>query len=238
MPSKETVLDDSASIYSRNRGKTEKQKWEEMSGAERFSYFKEYYLKFVILGILGVALLIYLGVTIFGPKPKQILYVAVVNDYIDDAVTEDMQKDLKAYLGSTDELEQVYFDDTFYFGDGSQDASNVLTKMMAFVAAGDIDIIISDPAQFEMYAKGEYFLDLRETLPASQYKKLEDKLVWCDVPNEDESATVSVPVGINLAGSKKYGSLKGYQESPVLGIVANSKNVDNVLKAIDYFFSD
>ena len=238
MASKETVLDDSASIYSRNREKTEKQKWEEMSGAERVAYFKEYYLKFVILGILGVALVIYLGYTIFGPKPKQILYVAVVNDYIDDTVTEEMQKDLKAYLGSEDELEQVYFDDTFYFGDGSSDASNVLTKMMAFVAAGDIDIIISDPAQFEMYANGEYFLDLRETLPASQYKKVEDKLVWCDVPNADETATVSVPVGINLAGSKKYGSLKGYQESTVLGIVANSKNVDKVLKAIDYFFND
>ena len=238
MASKETILDETASIYNRERNKSEKQKWEEMSGAERLAYFKEYYLKYVILGALGIALLIYLGVTVLGPKPKQILYVAVVNDYLDDTVTEEVQADLKSYLGSEDSMELVNFDDTFYFGDGSSDVSNILTKMMAYVAAGEIDVIISDEDQFRSYAAGEYFLDLREALSAEQYEKIEDKLVWCDVPTEDESSTVSLPVGISLSESKKYKSLKGYQEAPVLGIVGNTKNIDNVKKAIEYFFSE
>ena len=238
MASKETVLDDSASIYNRVREKSEKQKWEEMSGAERLAYFKEYYLKYVIMGIIGVALLVYFLFTVFGPKPKQILYIAVVNDYLEDEATEAMQADIKSYLGATDELDTVSFDDTYYFGDGSADVSNLMTKMMAFVAAGEVDTIVADPEMFENYARGEYFLDLREALSAEEYAKVEDKLVWCDVPTEDESSTVSLPVGISLSESKKYKSLKGYQEAPVLGIVANTKNADNVKKAIEYFFSE
>lgn len=236
MASKQTVLDDSAAIYNRAPEKSEKQKWSEMDGKERLSYFKEYYLKKVIIGIFCLGLLIYFGVTIFGPKEENILFVAVVNDYLDDDATAAMEGEIKECLGSTEKLERVFFDDSFYMNGEGVDKSNVYTKMMAYVAAGEIDIMIADPDMFKTYSYSEFYGDLREVLPADMYSLYEDKIVWAEVPVDDEGKVESVPLGISLADSAKYKEMLGYEANPILGIVANTKHIDNVLETINYFF--
>lgn len=232
MAAKETVLEESASIYQKREPKSEKQKWAEMDRRERWEYFKDYYRKKVIWGIIGVIAVCSLVYSIFGPSVEQVLYVAVINDYWGDAAQRALEDDLEMILETDPKWEEVYVDDTYFFSDNSSDAYSYVQKLAAFIFAGDVDLLVSDEPQYEVYATQDYFLDLEEVLPADLYAEVQEYLVYYT----SESDGVSRPVGIRLGESSVFRSLGGYQEDPVMGILANSEYVDHAIAMIRHLF--
>ncbi len=236
MARKETVLDESASIYQKREEKSEKQKWSEMDKKAKWQYFNEYYRNKLIILIVGVVAGVWLLYSVVGPSVEQVLYVAVINDYWNDAASEALELDLKEYLNAHPKWEEVMIDDSYYFlGDSSTDASQYVQKLAAYIFAGDIDMIVADEEQFEVYATQDYFVNLQEVLPADLYELVKDSLVYYKSVNEENA--VEIPVGIRLGDSKVYASMNNYQESPLLGIMGNSEYIDNAVAAVRYFFT-
>jgi len=235
MAAKETVLEDGASIYQKREKKSEKQKWGEMNSKEKWGYFNQYYRNKLIILIVGVVAGVWLLYTIFGPSVENVLYIAVINDYWEDEAQTELQDNLREYLQIESKWKQVAIDDTYFFNDDSSgEAYNYVQKLAAFIFAGDIDLIISDEEQFSVYATQDYFLNLKEVLPADLYAQVEDYLVYFS----SESSPEALPVGIRLGESKVFQSMKGYQQDPIVGIMGNSEYQENSIAAIRYFFAN
>lgn len=230
---KDTALQENASIYQKREAQSEKQKWGEMNRKEKIQYFNEYYRMKLICLVLGVAMAVWLLYSVLGPSVEQILYVAVVNDYWFDSSVEAMQLDLKEYLGGDPKWSNVQVDDMYYFkDDSSSDAAQYLQKLAAYVFAGEVDLIVADEGQFEVYATQEYFYDLEALLPADLYEKVKGYFVYFTPEGKDEP----VAVGIRLGESAVFQEMKGYEQNPVVGIMANSNHTENAIAAIRYFF--
>lgn len=234
MGKKDTVLDDSASIYQKREPKSEKQKWSEMDKQARLTYFNEYYRSKMIWGIIGLIAVVSLLYSVFGPKVEQVLYAAVINDYWYEAGTNALQDDLELYLEADPEWEEVCFDDIFFFADdSSNEAYNYVQKLATYVFAGDVDLIIADEAQFEVYAMQDYFMPLDQVLPSDLYELVEEHLVTYKSDFDGQEYAV----GIHLGASPVFQSLNSYQEDPLVGILANSEYQENAIETIRYFFT-
>lgn len=235
MASKESVLEEGASIYQKREKKSEKQKWSEMNRKEKRDYFKEYYRNKMIVLIIAAVGLIWLLYSILGPSVEQMLYVAVLNDYWEDAAVEQLETDMKEYLQGDPKWEDVVIDDSFYFkDDSSSDAYSYIQKLAAFIFAGDVELLVADEEQFAVYATQDYFVNLEEELPADLYAEVKDHLVYY----ASETMQEEVPVGIRLGESKVFQSMKGYQEDPIVGVLVNAEHKENAIKALRYFFID
>ena len=62
---KKTALDDDASIYKKDRSRTEKQKWEEMDKEQRRQYFADYYLRKMLGIVAGIFAFFFSWVALF-----------------------------------------------------------------------------------------------------------------------------------------------------------------------------
>ena len=80
---KKTALDDDASIYRKDRSRTEKQKWEEMDKKQRRQYFADYYLRKMLGMAAGIFAVFFLSWHFLKPADETVLYVAVVDESLD-----------------------------------------------------------------------------------------------------------------------------------------------------------
>lgn len=222
--------------------KTEIQKWKELSGKQRWQYFKDYYL--VATCVIAV-ILIFAGNLIwtcfFKPEEKTILYTAVIDDSLDEEVTEQVTGELEELFGADGKSEQVFFDDGLYLED-----SNSLMKLQVYISCGQIDVMIMDEEDFIDYAGNGTFVSLDELTEEDLEAKYGQKYVYAAGYLETDEVTLEdnetgqgevKAYGISLAGNEKYMEMaSGYIENPVLGIVGSSENIENALGFLDYLF--
>ena len=250
---KQTILDDSASIYEkREEQKSIKKTWKELSGKERWTFFKDYYLLKIIIGVVVIGMLTNIGITVFGPHTEEILSVAVLMDELNSDSTQNMTKELTDLL-ETDKHHIVNIDSSYFFAEGGGTSYTGDEKLSTLLYSGIIDVIVADEANFKKYG---YFGNLKNLdlfLPDDMKEALEDKLLTANVQVDDsnkkaldeamvgkkeltyEDGTPCV-MGIDLSDCKKYKALKGYQEHPILTITHNSPNPENTLRFIRYLF--
>ena len=230
MASKESVLDDDASIYVKRTQKSEKQKWSELNKQEKKEYFRDYYLKKVLYGVFGLAIIIYFIYSTAVAKTTDILYVAVVNDYWDDDATDTLEDNIKNFLGSTAEKEVVTIDDSYYLS--SADAYNYTTKLITYIAAKEVDMLVADKDQFLTFAEQEYFADLSEVLPSDLFEELADYIVYATY--DDDGTTVTKAVGVDLSSSTLYTDVAA-SDNGIIGIVVNTEFLDNAVDTLRLF---
>lgn len=171
---KKTTLDDSAGIYEKREQQTERQKLKNMTKKEKFSYFKTYYAKKVILSLLGLAIIFSLLYQVLSPKPEEILSIAIINGAFDDTKFSTFEKDIDQYFHLNKEKETIRIDSTYYISDNDVLGSSIgsLQKLTTYIATQGIDIIIADPKEFDNLIKQGNFVDLKEALPSDLYQKV------------------------------------------------------------------
>lgn len=227
---KETRLGENAEIYAKRPDKTEKEKFSELNTAGKFQYFRDYYLAKIIVVLFAAGLLIYLGYTMFlKPKIDTVLYMAVLND----SYTEENQKKLETDLSIALELDpekQELFIDANYFG--GEDNFTVQQKLLTYIYAGTVDILLGDEEQMADYARKGMLVDLAELIPTDVYGKLTDSIFM----EKREEDTREKAYGVYLGESERYKSLGGTLEKPVIGILENTGYRDNAVSTILYFF--
>lgn len=237
---KETKLDDSAGIYVKRGKQTERQKMSDMSFKEKVTYFNMYYLKKVIVTVCIASILGYLIYQTLAPKTDELLNIAVINDYFDQEQVKDFISDLNTHFEVDPDKEKITFDYSYYISesDMSQNTISSIQKISTYVAAKQIDVIITDEACFKSLIEDGYLISLSDLLPADMYTELADKYYTGAVRDEDLKGNVTygpqATYGIYIDDSAIYKSSGSTIEKPVLGVISNSPNKDNVIELIKY----
>lgn len=229
---KKTVLDDSASIYQRREEKPERAKWKELKGFRaKWEHFRAYYLLKTFLLCCAVAILVYIGYAVFGPKKERILYAAILDAAILEADMEEMQAEFEDYYGMDPETQETYFTNSLMV---SSDSSSTSVQVFAtHVYAGEIDIIMG-PESVVKERAGVYYLPLSEQLPADLYAELSERFIYASAQNQDGDAVgeAEQPYGLDvtdLVEKSKY-----CEERIMLVISGTSKNGKNAEEFIRY----
>lgn len=227
---KETRLDDSASIYSKRNEESEKEKWSQMNGKEKWQYFSQYYLLKLCAIIVLSIFAMYLFVTILGPKDKLIFEMVLVNSNMEESKIEEMKQEIETLL-KPEKREIVMLDDSYYISEKEQGDMSSEQKLSVCYYANELDIIVANRSVFEKYAKLGFFCDLAELLPTDQYSQVKEQLVFASTEEQKEETAY----GISLEGSKQFEKYDTQISDPVIGIVSNSKNVKNAVSVLESY---
>lgn len=229
---------------------------------QKFMYFLDYYKWHVIIAVAVIgfaASMIYQSVT----SKDTAFFAALVNAF-EMTSTEEYVQSFAEYAGiDTDEYD-VMFDSSMHISntDVTQDTIAASQKLMVYIAASELDVILSDEATIEQYAYNDSFCDLREVLTQEQLEKYEPYLYYMDQavadaihaaqeepdydynqtpshpdPRKPEAMENPIPVGICL---EEASSLEDYYiflyGDGVLAVPATAPHQDNVTKYIDFLF--
>lgn len=233
---KETKLNESADIYQPRVKQTEKQKLSEMNFKEKLGYFNQYYKYKLLVTIATLAFIIYLMYTIFSPKIETVFYAAIINNYMDTATSDELIAGFSEHLELDNEKSDINIDSTYFIDHEGSGSSSMQAeqKLGVLVAAQEIDVIIAPAKDFKNMAYYAYFDDLSDQLPTDLYTRLTDKLYFSNTEDDKEEEK---SFGIYLDGAKVFDKNGTLMESPVMGIITNSKYKSNTIEFIKYLFN-
>ncbi len=232
-----TRLSDDSAIYRKREERTAKETFAGLDRKGKWQYFKDYILKKLLLGIAILAILIYAGVTIFGPKVEPVFYAAVFANPFTESDIDSFQGGFKELVIKNPDREGVYFDGGFSFEEGGDEAGRY--KFVALLSASELDAVISPMSEIRIDVNSEALCDLRDILSDDLYKRVEDKLVFMEpeVYDYDSDKTIkqpSAPYAVDISDFvRKYSSydvrLKYYY-----AVIVNGKNKENAVRFIEY----
>lgn len=230
---KKTALDDDALIYQRSKDTTTKEDIKSLPLRQRLGYFRDYYLKIVVVAVLSVIVLAsILNTTVFNRSESE-LSICFLNGSVPEK-SEDLDSFFEEYIGL--ENKNDYIRSESFFLDNYQMDMAFKTKLMA----GAIDLVICSYDDFMEQSEARLFCDLREFLPEDMYDQLSELLVENKVPELDDMGEITaysdpIPMGIDLSGSSLYKEYGGTATRPVLCAAGTTKNKENALTAIACF---
>ena len=193
-----------------------------MSRKEKLAYFNDYYRNKVIIGIIVIGFIASFLYTVLSPKADVVVSVAVVNDYWDENKVNELQNQLADILGLKEGKQEILIDDSYYLDEsGMGNAVANTQKLVAKIAAGDINVIIADKAKFDDFASNGTFLKISEVIKDDTSYK--DRLT-------------SNGYGISLKKSKLLSEAASTKEEMIIGIVANADKEDYeyISKIVNY----
>ncbi len=237
MASKQTRLSDDASIYERREPQTDKQKWSELHGKEKLTYFKDYFLVRILVIIAVLAFVGYFLYTALAPKPESILSVAVADySYYSDMFT-DLQNSFSDYIDIDTEKQSITIDSSYYMSD-----STSVQKISVYFFAGDLDVFIAPEDDFINYVHNGYLTELSEQLPNDLFSQLSNQflqgeVIDTDVDGTELSRTETGVYGVYLDSLPCFQTYQVEGKRPVIGIVSTSNYMENAAEFIDYLFN-
>lgn len=229
---KKTTLGDDSILYQKRDDSLGKKDISNLSRAEKMIYFKDYYLKIVIVAaiiIIGIGHLVY--TTTIGRSISLASLVFIDESYLYD--TGALCDTLKEYLGS--ERKQDYVSASNFNLENYQENMAFVTQL----TTGTIDLIICPEEYFEQGCKIGYFMDLSQYLPEEMFSALEDRILEGSYAVKDEEGEVisyedPLPHGISLKDTARYIEFGGMLEDSVLCVSGNSENPVNTLKVLSW----
>ena len=236
-----SVLEEDASLFQAQEPKTEKQKWKEMNHTQRLQYIKDYYL-FKYLAILALAICagIFVWSAIKPQKETQIFFAVVHNMMLPEEKQELEQLFAETFI--TDPKQQeICIDDSFPVSYESD------AKLSTYLAANEIDVIVTNESHFQSLAKNGFFQDFNTFMP--KFAKSHSKnLYWTDgsldEPPEDSvidhtavsSFTAEKAYGIDVSHCGLIRQSWHQEEKAILGITVNSSHPDHAAIAVQKLF--
>lgn len=230
--SKKTVLNDEASIYQKRKNEYTKEDFKNMSSQDKLSYFKEYYLKIVIIGLVIVIAAGVLIKDIFFDHSQSVLYVSCVNECQIDA-TDELSTNLKDYIKPENEKDFVTA--------VNYDLNNTQLNMsfVTLLNAGTLDLIVCPYDYYVEAAGAGYFVDLSDFLPANTYAALSDKILMTGLIEWDSDGNVistgePQAFGIDISDNEYFSGCTENTDKVVLCVVNGTLQEENALKGIEY----
>lgn len=227
---------------------------------QKLSYFMYYYKWHVIAAVLiaaAAASLIWHFVT-----EKDTAFYACLLNSVAGENSEAYVQSFADYAGiDTDEYE-VYFDTGIIISESAGDPEMLQAasqQLIVYIAAGNLDIMLTDANSIQHYANAEFFYDLRDFLTPEQIKLYEPYFYYVDqkvvqelqesMTNADQTDTLPaypdptkpeemeqpIPVGIripdNEALTENYAFLS---DDLVLAVLSNTGHPEAASKFIDF----
>jgi hypothetical protein len=232
-------------VYNKNRDKNNSMHDEireqnaKLKGAplkEKWAYFKEYYLVMTVVIIVIIAFVGYLGYTML-TAPKETAFTAFFFNDTGDSSDTTLIDGFVDYMGIDTKKATCSIDATMNYTDVESDYNSYLyiEKVMAEIAAKELDVIVGDEAAVDYYAKVECFSDITTILPDDLLEKFADKLYYAAVGDSGEI----VPVGIYVTDAPKLIDNYYYvDKEAIMGFIVNSENTDNAIEFLRYIYME
>ena len=228
---------------------------------EKLSYFMEYYKWHVVAAVAIIAFVVSMLHHLLTSKDSA-FYAAYINTLPLGSSEEHIQA-FAEYAGIDMDAYDLKIDDTLYLDldTPSQDSMATSQKLMAYLAAGEIDVFLSDETIIQQYAYNESFYDLRDILSQEQIDRYEPYFFYMDQavaealhnarndPNYDytqspvipdpknpDAMERPIPVGIILDNADSLSELYYFGEDcpGIIAVVITSSHSDTAIKYIDY----
>jgi len=239
MDLKKAKLGDDSLIYAKRNEKSTKEKWKEMNGKEKWRFFKDYYLIKLILAVIIIGLLGKLLWDTFGPKPTEILNVAIdgypylYEDFegMQDKLIEHMELDPKEYSIRLD---------TNYYLDTDQDS---VQRLSLYFMTGELDGLITNEKYFKHYVEKDALAPLSEVLPADLYESLSDKHFIGKVIDAELDGTINSigeekVYGIYLDNITLFSKHMEHEVKPIFGIPASGVDKENAITFLRFLLNN
>lgn len=196
--------------------KAQRGKIKEMSFKEKLSYFWEYYrIPFFIVAAV-IILASFLIHDIVTAKPYG-FYAIMINSSPSTQETN-LEKSFSTYADIDMSKYDCYIDTstTLNLSSTNQYDMASMQKIMAVIAAGDLDTMVADYNSFSHYAMNDTFTDLRKVLSKDQLAKYSDDFYYVDyavinakenenIPSEsisESSAASTLSSGTNMLAAQ------------------------------------
>ncbi len=195
----------------------ERKKLSGMTWGQRLGYIWDYY-KPLMVAVLVIIVIISIGVTIY--QNMQINYIVQV--YMTNCNSLEMDVDQIAadfgeYIGGLEKHDQVTVDTSVLLDSESLSEAAMAgqMKMMALSAAGDIDVVLFDEANFERYCESGALEDLESLLDQEQLAAWSDLLV----PGTNSETGEEGVYALQLQNAPLLVEQNAYGGGPVYGAV-------------------
>ena len=229
---------------------------------QKLEYFWCYYKWHVIGTVAAIAVIasfIYEAVT----RKDNALYAAFLNSFtIAEDQGEAYKQAVTQAIGIDPNEYEIMIDTSMYIdleNMTDENTYNTIQKMGVYVAAGEIDTLVTNADIFEDYAYIDYLTDLRTVLTPEQLEAYEPYFYYidytvleakqaaadnmeeyngtCPDPTKPEEMATPIPVGIYLENAaEEFKNTYVFQDNGVFGIVVNGPNQENALNFLDYLF--
>ena len=148
---------------------------------QKLTYFWDYYKWHVIGGIIAVVALVSLIHQI--TTRKETAFYALMLNATEYNFMEDASVNTAAfaeYAGIDEEKYQIMYDTTVQIGTAAGDDYESSQKLMVYIAAAELDVMVSDSNSLTKYAYQGNFKDLRDFLTEEQLEKYRDSFYYID----------------------------------------------------------
>lgn len=192
-----------------------------------YEYYKWYILA-VIVGIIVIASMIKTFVTYKDP-----VFTALFVNAFQGIETEEFA--LRNDVDTSKNTVIVDATNSLYFGNEAKSQENYVTiqKIVAMVAAKDVDVMVAPESIITYYKDTEMLADLRNYFSEDYLESLGDKVIWFDINVEEADETVTVkklPIAIDVTDAPKLTVTDNecfYTDEHVLfSIISNTEHPD------------
>ncbi len=173
----------------RDEIREQRQKLKGQSFKAKWEYFWEYYKIHTIVAIVAVIFIVTFARDIANRKPYALYSMFVNNQGMDTQAM--LQDGFAEYAGIDTTKESVLVDTSSNYIGSSIDTTTVATseKIMALIAAKELDVFVTDIGSAYHYASQETFMDLREIYSKEELDAMSDKLFYVDQAYADYLAS-------------------------------------------------
>lgn len=224
---------------------------------QKLTYFADYYKWHAIIAVIAISVVISFVVQILTRK-ETALFVCMVNTYALES--EDYIAGFAEFAGIDLDSQELAFDTSISIQENALDETSMASsqKLLVYIAAGELDVMITDAETIQLYTSNGFFYDMREFLTPEQTERCEPYFYYIDMKavqelqeamdNFDESYVPSypdprkpdqmeqpVPVGLYLNESEGLmDSFSFKTEDVILAVLQNTKKPEMVRQFIDY----
>lgn len=158
---------------------TESAKLRKMSFGKKLSYIFTYYWKWMLLFLVVLMFCGYVADVIVQAGKETVLEGFFTNDDYNFFPADKIQDEFSQRLGLGKD-EKLVFDDSLYVsldGGATEYSAASNGKIIAYMAAQELDFIVSTETVFDYYTGDVPMLDLKELLPPELYARLEPYMI-------------------------------------------------------------
>lgn len=218
---------DKSEIYTKRTEETYAEYVKSLKGKRKGRYFADYYLQFVVIAIVIIAVAVLVIRNAVATPPAIVLSVALDSDVVSEENIGDFEEKIEEVLELDKERERVYI----YCSSDNQ-------QLQTYLYTSEVDVVISDEESFKKWAESGYFFEPSSDEEVKFYNEYPEDVKYYStyISAEDirESEKIEDAVssdgteynyGIYLTNTDKYSKeLEGHLKNPVAGISAASKN--------------
>jgi len=213
-------------------------KLRKMSFKEKAEYIWEYYRAFLI----GTAIFLILTGSLINtwfinPPPRTALLIEWSADFVLNEQLDALTDTLTEQLVDESANEVVSASLFFETPDDPQMLMAMMSRRMAMISAGELDVFIQNFEQFEDAALNGVIMPLEDVLPMIQsrypsvFEAVEDRLVYA-LYDPFEDGGQKLIMGVEVGNSPLLQELGFHERELMFSIVTNSNRLDNVLHAL------